>query len=71
MFEKKFAVTKIVDNDEKILKFFGEDEKTSALTYGAEVAKENTNGVISCILAWFDEGGNRKNGECEVFEVWH
>ncbi len=70
MFEKKFAVTKTVGNDEKILKYFGEDNKAAALAYGAEVAKKNTDGVISCILARFDENGNKKNGECEVFEVW-
>lgn len=70
MFEKKFAVAKTVGNDEKILKYFGEDEKAAALAYGAEVAKDNTDGVISCILARFDESGNKKNGECEVFEVW-
>lgn len=70
MFEKKFAVTKTVGNDEKILKYFGEDEKEAALAYGAEVAKGNTDGVISCILARFDENGNKKNNECEVFEVW-
>lgn len=70
MFEKKFAVTKTIGNDEKILKYFGEDEKASALKYGEEVAKENTEGVISCVLARFDESGHMKNGECEVFEVW-
>lgn len=71
MFEKKFAVTKTVGNNEKILKYFGEDEKAAALAYGAEVAKENTDGVISCILTRFDENGNKKDGECEVFEVWN
>lgn len=71
MFEKKFAVTKTVGNDEKILKYFSEDEKAEALAYGAEVAKENTEGVITCIAARFDEDGNMKNGECEVFEVWN
>ena len=70
MFEKKFAVTKTIGNDEKILKYFGEDEKVAALEYGSEIAKENTDGVISCILARFDKNGNKKNNECEVFEVW-
>lgn len=70
MFEKKFAVTKTVGNDEKILKYFGEDEKAEALAYGANIAKENSEGVISCILARFDRDGNKKNNECEVFEVW-
>ncbi len=70
MFEKKFAVTKTVGNDEKILKYFREDEKSEALEYGANIAKENSDGVISCILAQFDEDGNKKNNECEVFEVW-
>lgn len=70
MFEKKFAVTKTIGNDEKILKYFGEDEKVAALSYGAEIAKGNVDGVITCILARFDKNGNKKNGECEVFEVW-
>lgn len=70
MFEKRFAITKTVGNDEKILKFFGEDEKAAALAYGAEVAKKNTDGVITCILARFDKDDNKKNNECEVFEVW-
>ncbi len=70
MFEKKFAITKTVGNDEKILKYFSEDEKVTALAYGAEVAKENTEGVVACILARFDESDNMKDGECEVFEVW-
>ncbi len=70
MFEKKIAVTKSIGNDEKILKYFGEDEKSAALAYGAEVAKTNTDGVITCIMARFDENGNMKDGECEVFEVW-
>lgn len=71
MFEKKFAITKTVGNDEKILKYFGEDEKAAAMAYGAEVAKENTEGVIACIMARFDEDGNMKGSECEVFEVWN
>ena len=70
MFEKKFAILKIVGNDEKILKYFGEDDKATALAYGEEAAKKKTEGVISCVLAEFDENGNKKNGECEVFEVW-
>lgn len=70
MFEKKFAVTKTVGNNEEILKYFGEDEKSEALAYGANIAKDNSEGVISCILARFDKDGNKKNNECEVFEVW-
>lgn len=70
MFEKKFAVTKTIGNDEEILKYFGEDEKAEALAYGEEIAKNNTEGVIACILAQFDKDGNKKNNECEVFEVW-
>ena len=70
MYQKKFAVTKVVGNDETILKFFKENEKEAAKAYGAEVAKNNSQGVISCILAWFDENNHIRNGECEVFEVW-
>lgn len=70
MFEKKFAITKTVGNDEKILKFFDEDERAAALAYGADVAKKNTEGVVTCILSRFDENGNMKDNECEVFEVW-
>ena len=70
MFERKFAVTRTVKNNEVILKFFGEDQKQEALAYGAEVAKTNEEGVIACIEARFDENGNMKNRECRVFEVW-
>ena len=70
MFEKKFAITRTVGNDETILKYFDEDEKAEALAYGADVAKENSEGVIACILARFDEDGNKENNECAVFEVW-
>ena len=70
MFEKKFAVTRTVGNNEKILKFFNEDEKEEALLYGAAVAKDNTEGVITCMLAQFDKKNRMKNEECEVYEVW-
>lgn len=70
MFTRKFAVTKCVDNNEEILKYFGEDEKDHALAYGAEVAKTNTEGVITCIRAIFDEDGNMKGKEARVFQVW-
>ena len=70
MFERKFAVTRTVKNNEVVLKFFGEDQKQEALAYGAEVAKTNKEGVIACIEAQFDENGNMKNRECRVFEVW-
>ena len=70
MYQKKFAVTRVVENDETILKFFKEDEKEAAKAYGAEVAKNNPQDVIACFLAWFDEKNQVINGEREVFEVW-
>ena len=70
MFTRKFAVTKCVGDNEEILKYFAEDEKDKALAYGAEIAKENTEGVITCIRAMFDEDGNIKGREARVFEVW-
>lgn len=70
MFEKKFAVTRTIGNNEEILKTFGENEKEAAIAYGAEVAKTNENGVIACIFASFDENGNMYNRECRIFEVW-
>lgn len=70
MFEKKFAIVKTIGNDETVLKYFDEDEKDAAIAYGVEVAKGNTDGVIVCFLARFDEDGNIKDNEREVFEVW-
>ena len=70
MFEKKFAVTKTVGNNEVILKYFDENAKEEAKAYAAEVAKTNTEGVITCVLARFDADGHMKDGECEVFEVY-
>lgn len=70
MFETKFAVTKTIGNKETFLKFFGEDEKEAAKKYGAEIAKTNTEGVITCLKAQFDEDNHMKDGKCEVFEVW-
>ena len=70
MYQKKFAVVKVLQNKEIILKFFKEDEKEAAKAYGAEVAKTNTQGLITCILAWFDEDNHTRSRECAVFEVW-
>lgn len=70
MYQKKFAVTRVVENDETILKFFMEDEKEAAKVFGTEIAKKNSKGVIICLLAWFDEKNHIKNNEREIFEVW-
>ena len=70
MYEREFAVTKCIGNTEHIIKRFREDEKEAALACGKEVAKTNTEGVITCVRARFDENGHYMNGECEVFQVW-
>lgn len=70
MFKRKFAVTKVVGNNEEIIKFFDENKKEEAIAFGANFAKTNKEGIISCILADFDENNHIKNNECRVFEVW-
>ncbi len=70
MLESKIAITKTVGNNEIILKFFSQDEKEAAKAYGAAVAKDNVDGVISCVLAEFDESGKMEDNQCQVLEVW-
>ena len=70
MFEKKFAIIKTVGNDEKTLKYFNEDEKEKAIAYGAEIAKENKEGTISCALGYFDTRGRMAANIRRVYEVW-
>ena len=67
--EKKYAITRTVGNNEEVLKVFGSD-KQAALAYGAEVAKDNSEGVIACVYALFNEEGKMFGGNCRVFEVW-
>ena len=69
-YTKKFAVTRCVGNDDTVLKFFDENDKQGAIAYGSEVAKTNTQGVITCVLGLYDEDGRLKDNECRVFEVW-
>lgn len=71
MYERKFAIIRVVGNNETVLKYFEENEKEEAKAYGAEIAKTNTEGVIVCELARFDNDGNKKNNESRVFEVWN
>lgn len=66
----KFAVTRIVGNEETIIRTFPEEEKQNAIEYGREIAKGNISGVIACIKALFDENDNRADNKCWIFEVW-
>lgn len=68
--EKRFAITRVVGNDEKLLKSFDETCKEEALAYGAEVAKNNTEGAINCLLAPFTDDGKMIGNTVRVFEVW-
>lgn len=70
MFEKKFAITRVVGDEREVLKLFGENEKDKAIAYGAEVAATNDKGIISCILAIFDEDNRIKDGGFRLFEAW-
>lgn len=67
--ERKYAITRTIDNNEVVLKSFDENCKDEAIAYGAEVAKTNTQGVISCVFAYLMM---RQNGIIisRVFEVW-
>ncbi|MCD7828052.1 MAG: DUF4205 domain-containing protein [Clostridiales bacterium] len=67
--ERKFAVIRVVGNDEEVLKVF-DDDKQAALAYGAEIAKNNTDGVIACVQAFFNEENKMCTSQFRVFEVW-
>lgn len=67
--ERKYAVTRCIGNNEEVLKVFG-DDKEAAIAYGAEIAKGNTEGVISCVLAIFNQENKLSNHDVKVFEVW-
>ncbi|MCI5655013.1 MAG: hypothetical protein MR300_00965 [Ruminococcus sp.] len=68
--ERKYAITRTIDNHEVVLKSFDENCKDEAIAYGAEVAKNNTQGVISCVFALFNDEGKMNNHNVRVFEVW-
>ncbi|MFR7821233.1 MAG: hypothetical protein ACLU24_12020 [Candidatus Pseudoruminococcus sp.] len=68
--ERKYAITRTIDNNEVVLKSFDENCKDEAIAYGAEVAKTNTQGVISCVFALFNDEGKMNNHNVRVFEVW-
>lgn len=70
MYEKRFAITRTVGNDEVVLKHFGENKKEAAMTYGAEAAKDNTEGIISCILTMIDTKSGKMSSVCRVYNVW-
>lgn len=68
--KRKYAITRTVGNNEIVLKTFDENCKDEALAYGAEIAKSNTEGVISCVFALFNDDDKMNNYDVRVFEVW-
>ena len=68
--KRKYAITRTVGNNEVVLKSFDENRKDEALAYGAEISKSNTEGVISCVFALFNDDGKMNNHDVRVFEVW-
>lgn len=70
MYKEQFAITKTIGNEETVIRYFGVTEKDSACRAGEEIAKFNTEGVIACVLAYFDQRGKMKDGTCRVFSVW-
>lgn len=68
--KRKYAITRTVGNNEIVLKTFDENCKDEALAYGAEIAKTNTEGIISCVLALFNDDGKMNNHDVRVFEAW-
>jgi len=70
MFTLKFAISHVVGNDEEIIKHFDKDQKEVAKSYGYQIREKYDKGCIEVFLARFDEVGNIKDGEREVFEVW-
>lgn len=67
-FEKKFAATRTVKNDEEILKYFRTKEE--AISYAESAAETNTEGVIAVIEAEFNFEGVMNNNTCRVYRVF-
>lgn len=71
MLKRQFAETRTEENEETLLKLFEENENEEAIAYAAEIAKENTRGVIACIYALADAENNKvATNCCRVYKVW-
>ncbi len=68
MFERKFAITRTVKNDEEILQYF--TTKDEAISYAESAAETNTEGVIAVIEAEFNSEGVMYNNTCRVYRVF-
>lgn len=65
---KKYAVIRTVGDMETVVRKF--TDKTPALVFGTEYAKNNTNVVVSVEYADFDDDGNLQGGNRKIIEVW-
>lgn len=68
MFERKFATTRVIKNDEEILQYFR--TKDEAISYAESAAETNTEGVIAVIEAEFNSEGVMYNHTCRVYKVF-
>lgn len=67
---KKFAIEFTHGDDETILELF--DTKEQAMAAGEQYRKQYTReqGLLSCILADFDENGNRIGNSYRFYDAW-
>lgn len=67
---KKFAIELTKGDDEKILAIF--DTKEEAMAAGEQYRKQYSReqGLVSCILADFDNDGNRVGNAYRLYNSW-
>ena len=71
MYEKKYLVTLVEGNNEKVLKAFAADEREQANAYGREEAvKKPDNSVVACYGAYVDKDYHIRAGRREIVEIW-
>lgn len=66
----KFAVARIVKNEENILKLFEENQKEETLAYGQQAAKGYDTGLICVIKAAFTPEGERADNRYRLYEAY-
>ena len=69
MFDKRFAVIHVVNNNETVLKTFDQEAKADAIAYAEEVFKAGIDHTIVCGVIPVDEKGNRIGTSVQVFKV--
>lgn len=64
----KFAVSRIVKNEETVLTLFEANQKEAAVSYGEQAAREYSTGLIIVFKAAFTTEGNRADNRVRLYE---